>query len=82
MPNTPLRPLSSSLGVLLNCAVAGAFLVQPFAFLVWVGAEHGGRGLATFPWAAMWGAILGIIVGLVFLLMRFVYRRVFGAGTA
>jgi len=82
MPNTPMRPLSSSLGVLLNCAVGGALLVQPLAFLVWVGAEHGGRGLATFPWAAMWGAILGTIVGLVFLVVRYVYRRVFGARTA
>ena len=82
MPDTPMRRLTPSLLVLLNFAVAGALLVQPLAFLIWAAAEHGGRGLATFPWAGMCGAVLGIIVGLGFLAVRYLYRRVFGARTA
>jgi len=77
-----MRRLKSTLLVLLNFAVAGALLVQPLALLVWIGSEHGGRGLATFPWAAMWGGILGIIIGSSFLAARFLYRRRSGARTA
>jgi hypothetical protein len=82
MPDHQMRPLVWSLLVLLNFAVAGALLVQPFAFLIWVTAEHGGRGLATFPWAAMWGALLGIVIGFGFLLVRYVYGRAGGGRTA
>jgi len=77
-----MRRLTSTLLVLLNFAVAGALLVQPLAFLVWIGSEHGGRGLTTFPWAGMWGALLGIVVGLIFLVVRRLYRGSTGARTA
>ena len=69
----PIR-IQRSLRLLLKFAVAGALLVQPLALLVWIGAEHGGRGLATFPWAAVRGAALGIVVGLVVLAWRLLFR--------
>jgi hypothetical protein len=74
-----LRPAAR---FVVNCAVLGALLAQPVALLVWIGAEHGGRGLWTFPWAAMWGATIGVVACLILRLVRAVYRRVVGAGTA
>ncbi len=82
MRDTAMRRLTSTLLVLLNFTIAGALLVQPLALLVWIGSEHGGRGLATYPWAGMWGALLGIVVGLIFLVARRLYRRSTGARTA
>jgi hypothetical protein len=69
------NPTRSALQLLLVWAVAGALLVQPFALIVMIGAEHGGRGFATVPWAAVRGAALGIALGLVFLAVRYVFRR-------
>jgi hypothetical protein len=67
---------------LVKGAIAGALLAQPFAFFVWVGAEHGGRGLWTFPWAGMWGAILGVLLCLTLRLAHSLNRRIVGARTA
>jgi hypothetical protein len=70
------------LGLLLSFALGGALLVQPLALIIWIGSEHAGRGLATFPYAAMWGAAFGLSLGLIVLLVRYLYRRVCGQRSA
>ena len=67
---------------LAKCAIVGALLAQPFAFLIWVAAEHGGRGLGTFPYVGVWRAILGVLVCVILRLAHAAYRRIVGARTA
>ena len=72
----------SAVGCVIRFVVIGALLIQPLAALLWVVSEHGGRGLMTFPWAAMWGGITGALVGLACLGVRTLYRRISRARTA
>jgi len=61
-------------GTLIAYTLAGAGLGLPPGFLVWAGAEHGGRGPLTILSAAAFGAVLGFVVGAGFLMIRAVYR--------
>jgi hypothetical protein len=65
-----------------RAAVIGALAAQPFALIVWIGAEHGGRGLMTFPWAGLWGSLIGTFLSIVFVAVRGLYRAIVRARTA
>ena len=75
-------PFRSTLKALIAFAIAGAVVALPLGFLVWAGAEHGGRGLMTFPWTAGIGAALGIVVGAIVLTIRSLLRRAAGPRAA
>jgi hypothetical protein len=64
---------------LISSMVAGAALALPLGSLIWVGAEHGGRGPVTVLWAMTFGAVVGCVVGGGLIVIRLVYRRARGA---
>ena len=74
------RVLSKVLFI-VSFALAGALVVQPLALVVWAGTEHGGQVLVPLR-AAIFGAVIGATVGLLVLVLRYLYRRLFGVGTA
>ena len=62
-------------GTLIGSTIAGGILALPLGFLIWAGAEHGGRGPLTIVWAMAFGAVVGSVVGGGLLFIRAVYRR-------
>lgn len=63
--------------MLIGGAAVGAVIGVPVGFLIWLGAEHGGRGPVTMLLMAVFGAGVGLIAaGLIALLIRLLRRTV------
>jgi hypothetical protein len=62
--------------VLAIATVLGAVFAAPLGALVWLGAEHGGRGIWSIPYAVVCGAVAGFVFGLMVVGVRRLYRRI------